>query len=120
MPGGLFITFEGGDGSGKSAQVESLVNRLRRRKASVTTVREPGGTQLGTLLRQVLKFSTAPRSSEAELLLFNASRAQLVSEGDTPCPRKGPNCRLRPLHGLHPGLPGIRKRCLAGVCGGSE
>ena len=89
MPGGLFITFEGGDGSGKSAQVESLVNRLRRRKASVTTVREPGGTQLGTLLRQVLKFSTAPRSSEAELLLFNASRAQLVSEVIRPALEKG-------------------------------
>ena len=55
----------------------------------MTTVREPGGTQLGTLLRQVLKFSTAPRSSEAELLLFNASRAQLVSEVIRPALEKG-------------------------------
>ena len=89
MPGGLFITFEGGDGSGKSTQVETLVNRLRQHKAPVTTVREPGGTQLGILLRQVLKFSTAPRSSEAELLLFNASRAQLVSEVIRPALEKG-------------------------------
>ena len=59
MPGGIFITLEGGDGSGKSTQVEALADRLRRQRIPVTTVREPGGTQLGILLRQVLKFSTA-------------------------------------------------------------
>ena len=89
MPVGLFITLEGGDGSGKSTQAQALVSRLGQRKIPVTVVREPGGTQLGVLLRQVLKFSTAPRSSEAELLLFNASRAQLVSEVIRPALEKG-------------------------------
>ena len=89
MPGGIFITLEGGDGSGKSTQAQALVSRLEQRKTPVTVVREPGGTQLGVLLRQVLKFSTAPRSSEAELLLFNASRAQLVSEVIRPALDKG-------------------------------
>lgn len=89
MPGGLFITLEGGDGSGKSTQVEVLASRLKRERILVTTVREPGGTQLGVLLRQLLRFSTAPRSSEAELLLFNASRAQLVSEQIRPALERG-------------------------------
>ena len=89
MPGGLFITLEGGDGSGKTTQVEALASRLRQRSIPVTTVREPGGTQLGILLRQVLKFSTAPRTPEAELLLFNASRAQLVSEVIGPAIERG-------------------------------
>ena len=89
MPGGLFITLEGGDGSGKSTQVEALASRLKRERIPVTTVREPGGTQLGVLLRQVLKFSTAPRTSDAELLLFNASRAQLVAEVIRPALERG-------------------------------
>lgn len=89
MSGGLFITFEGGDGSGKSTQAETLAARLKRRRVPVTTVREPGGTQLGQLLRQVLKFSTAPRTHEAELLLFNASRSQLVSEVIRPALERG-------------------------------
>ena len=89
MPGGIFITLEGGDGSGKSTQIAALVERLRQRKIPVTTVREPGGTQLGILLRQVLKFSTAPRTPEGELLLFNASRSQLVSETIRPALERG-------------------------------
>ena len=89
MPVGLFITLEGGDGSGKTTQLEALASRLRQRNIAVTTVREPGGTQLGVLLRQVLKFSTAPRTPEAELLLFNASRAQLVSEVIGPALERG-------------------------------
>ncbi len=80
MPGGLFITLEGGDGSGKSTQVRSLQGRLQRRGISVFTVREPGGTSLGDSLRQILKFSDVSLTPEAELLLFNASRAQLVRE----------------------------------------
>ena len=89
MPGGLFITFEGDDGSGKSTQVEALVLHLGRQNIPVTTVFEPGGTPLGILLRQVLKYSTTPRTPEAELLLFNASRAQLVSEVIRPALKRG-------------------------------
>ena len=77
---GLFITLEGGEGSGKSTQVRSLRDRLKRHNVPVTTVREPGGTPLGNRLRRLLKFSPVPLTPEAELLLFNASRAQLVTD----------------------------------------
>ena len=80
MPGGLFITLEGGDGSGKSTQAEVLAIRLNELGVPVVWVREPGGTKVGTLLRWLLKFTSAPRTPETELLLFNASRSQLVSE----------------------------------------
>ena len=90
MPGGLFITLEGGDGSGKSTQVEVLALRLYDEiSAPVHIVREPGGTALGNWLRQVLKYTAVPRTPETELLLFNASRAQLVSQVIRPALEKG-------------------------------
>ena len=89
MAKGLFITFEGGEGSGKSTQVSSLKRRLRRRDIPVTVIREPGGTSLGDRLRRLLKFSDIPLIPEAELLLFNASRAQLVSEVIRPALERG-------------------------------
>ena len=90
MPGGLFITLEGGDGSGKSTQVEVLALRLYDEiSAPVHIVREPGGTALGNWLRQMLKYTAVPRTPEAELLLFNASRAQLVSQVIRPALERG-------------------------------
>ena len=86
---GLFITFEGGEGAGKSTQVRLLRDRLKRRNMSVTMVREPGGTPLGDWLRQLLKFSPTPLTPEAELLLFNASRAQLVADVIRPALERG-------------------------------
>jgi len=83
MPGkGLFITFEGNEGSGKSTQVSLLAERLRFRGHSVRTLREPGGTPIGEEIRHTLKHSAANHAMtpEAELLLMNASRAQLVRE----------------------------------------
>ena len=80
METGLFITLEGGDGSGKSTQVRLLGNRIRLLNIPLTMVREPGGTPLGNRLRRLLKFSTTPLNKEAELLLFNSSRAQLVRD----------------------------------------
>ena len=88
MPPGLFITFEGGEGSGKSTQVRLLKKRLQRRRIPVTVVKEPGGTPLGDRLRYLLKFSDLPLTPEAELLLFNGSRAQLVSEVIRPAMEK--------------------------------
>src|SRR5256885_12402141 len=81
MPG-LFITFEGTEGSGKSTQLALLAKRLQGRGARVRTVREPGGTPIGEEIRHTLKHSTKSgrMTSEAELLLMNASRAQLVRE----------------------------------------
>jgi dTMP kinase len=82
MPRGLLITFEGTEGCGKSTQVERLAARLKNLRRAVSVTREPGGTPIGEQIRHLLKF--APESSamtrETELLLFEASRAQLVRE----------------------------------------
>jgi len=79
---GLFITFEGTEGSGKSTQVSLLAERLRSMGYSVRTLREPGGTPIGEEIRHTLKHSpdNHAMTPEAELLLMNASRAQLVRE----------------------------------------
>jgi dTMP kinase len=79
---GLFITFEGTEGCGKSTQVSLLAERLRNMGLLVRTIREPGGTPIGEEIRHTLKHSHQNHSmtSEAELLLMNASRAQLVRE----------------------------------------
>jgi dTMP kinase len=79
---GLFITFEGNEGSGKSTQISLLAQRLRSEGYNVRTLREPGGTPIGEEIRHTLKHSAANHAMtpEAELLLMNASRAQLVRE----------------------------------------
>jgi dTMP kinase len=82
MTKGLFITFEGVEGCGKSTQVGVLADRLRALGYRVQTLREPGGTPIGEEIRHTLKHSkdNDAMTSEAELLLMNASRAQLVRE----------------------------------------
>ena len=82
MAKGLFITFEGTEGCGKSTQVELLARRLSALGHRVRTLREPGGTPIGEEIRHTLKHSRANEAmtAEAELLLMNASRAQLVRE----------------------------------------
>ncbi len=79
---GLFVTFEGTEGSGKSTQIVTLFNRLRALGCVVRVLREPGGTPIGEEIRHTLKHSEAnyAMTSEAELLLMNASRAQIVRE----------------------------------------
>jgi dTMP kinase len=79
---GLFLTFEGTEGSGKSTQIPLLAERLRSLGRHVRTLREPGGTPIGEEIRHTLKHSKANEAMtpEAELLLMNASRAQLVRE----------------------------------------
>jgi dTMP kinase len=79
---GLFITFEGTEGSGKSTQISLLARRLRGMGYTVQTTREPGGTAIGEEVRHTLKHSkdNDAMTPEAELLLMNASRAQLVRE----------------------------------------
>lgn len=88
---GLFITFEGTEGSGKSTQISLLAERLRREGHRVITLREPGGTPIGEEIRHTLKHSTAnaAMTPEAELLLMNASRAQLVREVIRPALAEG-------------------------------
>lgn len=82
MSKGLFITFEGSEGCGKSTQIAVLLDRLRALGYRVRIFREPGGTPIGEEIRHTLKHSknNAAMTPEAELLLMNASRAQLVRE----------------------------------------
>ena len=79
---GLFITFEGTEGSGKSTHIQLLAERLRAAGRIVRVLREPGGTPIGEEVRHTLKHSKQNHAmtAEAELLLMNASRAQLVRE----------------------------------------
>jgi dTMP kinase len=79
---GTFITFEGGEGCGKSTHIQRIADRLRAQGRSVLTLREPGGTGVGEQIRHVLQHSrqSAAMTPEAEVLLFSASRAQLVRE----------------------------------------
>lgn len=80
MARGRFITLEGPEGAGKSTHLQALAERLRARGLTVHTTREPGGTPLGEAVRGLLQFDAAGESPvpRAELLLFLASRAQLV------------------------------------------
>jgi len=79
---GLFITFEGTEGGGKSTQIALLAERLRQLGHRARVLREPGGTPIGEEIRHLLKHHPANEvmMPEAELLLMNASRAQLVLE----------------------------------------
>jgi dTMP kinase len=79
---GIFITFEGTEGGGKSTQIKLLAERLKKMNRIVRVLREPGGTPIGEEIRHTLQHSEANQAmtSEAELLLMNASRAQLVRE----------------------------------------
>ena len=76
---GRFITFEGGEGCGKSTQVRRLADALKAAGVEVVLTREPGGTRLAELVRQLLKDEREdPPCDRSELLLFLAARAQLV------------------------------------------
>jgi len=76
----LFITFEGGEGCGKTFQARALYRRLHRLAIPTLLTQEPGGTPLGTKISRWLKWTdNLDISPLAELLLFNASRAQLVA-----------------------------------------
>lgn len=82
MARGRLITFEGGEGCGKSTQVRRLAERLQALGRTVRCLREPGGTPLGEKLRHLLKHDPdgAGMAAETELLLMNASRAELVRQ----------------------------------------
>ena len=88
----LFITFEGGEGSGKSTQAKLLHQRLKHSDIPSLLTHEPGVTDLGEKINSILKWSQDTNiSPAAELLLFNTSRAQLVSEVIKPALQKGTN-----------------------------
>jgi dTMP kinase len=79
---GFFISFEGSEGCGKSTQIRLLIESLTALGLEPILVREPGGTPIGETIRHLLQHSDEGRemSPEAELLLFAASRAQLVRQ----------------------------------------
>jgi dTMP kinase len=85
----VFVTFEGIDGSGKSTQAELLAEALRSEGRTVVATREPGGTELGERIRELLLAEGANISPWAETALFAAARAQLVEEVIYPALRDG-------------------------------
>ncbi|MDQ2774795.1 MAG: dTMP kinase [Acidobacteriota bacterium] len=88
--GGLFISFEGTEGSGKSTQMRLLVEHLRSEGYRVTENQEPGGTGIGKQIRRVLLDpANAEMASTTELLLMFASRAQAASEVISPALGRG-------------------------------
>ncbi len=86
----LFITFEGGEGTGKSVQTRALYRRLSKLAIPVVLTQEPGGTTFGRKIARQLKWAEIKDISPlAELLLFNASRTELVAEVIKPSLRDG-------------------------------
>jgi len=86
---GKFITFEGGEGSGKSTHSKLLYNYLKKKGYSVIRVREPGSTQLGERVRRILLDPKNRISTISEMLLYMFCRAQLVEEKILPALAKG-------------------------------
>jgi dTMP kinase len=87
---GLFITFEGGEGCGKSTHSRLLLKKLEQQNVPVVLTHEPGGTALGDELRRALKKRRGSFiSPQAELFLVAASRAQLVAELIRPALQEG-------------------------------
>jgi dTMP kinase len=84
---GLFITFEGAEGSGKTTQAELLAEWLA--KQDPVLVREPGGTELSEQIREVLLYKGFTIDPEAEMYLFMASRRQLIAEVIVPALEAG-------------------------------
>lgn len=89
MSRGLFITLEGPEGAGKTTQLARLEARLRAAGQAVTVTREPGGTPLGTRVREVVLDPAVEIEPLGEFLLYSASRAQLVREVLRPALERG-------------------------------
>jgi len=88
---GKLITFEGPEGAGKTTQAKRLIKRLEQTGRAVLYTREPGGTPTGEAIREILQYDKAgePVCPETEVLLFAASRAQLVRNVIVPALERG-------------------------------
>ena len=86
---GLFITFEGGDGSGKSTQAELLSDWLAESGRTIVRSREPGGTDVGVELREIVLHSRGHISPRAEALIYAADRAQNIDTKVRPAVERG-------------------------------
>jgi dTMP kinase len=89
MPKGLFVSMDGLDGCGKSTQVRNLADRLSDLGFKLTTCVDPGGTEIGKTLREILLHHKSHIATRCEALLFMASRAQLVDQVILPALEKG-------------------------------
>lgn len=85
----MFIAFEGIDGSGKTTQAKRLKVHLKKLSYEVVLVEEPGGTPIGEAIRKILKDSGQQMAALTELLLYEASRSQLVRQIIKPALAKG-------------------------------
>ncbi len=90
-PAGKLISFEGSEGSGKSTQIALLAEALQKAKREVVTTREPGGTEIGEQIRNIIVHNSRgdEMCAETELLLFAAARAQVVREVIAPALIRG-------------------------------
>ncbi len=89
MTGGLWVTFEGGDGSGKTTQAGLLEEWLRERGRTVVRTREPGGTEVGNLIRDIVLHHRGDIAPRAEALLYAADRAHHVATLVRPALERG-------------------------------
>jgi dTMP kinase len=85
----MFVTFEGGEGAGKSTQIRKLADLCSRQGIPCLVTREPGGTSLGRHIRSLLLESQTTVDERAELLLYSADRAQHVGEVIIPALKRG-------------------------------
>ena len=91
--GGKFLVFEGPDGSGKSTQMARFITLVEQAGVTVCEVREPGGTHIGEQIREcLLGHSDEHMSVMCEMLLYMASRAQLVEQSIAPALARGEPC----------------------------
>jgi len=90
-PAGKLISFEGSEGSGKSTQIARLAARLQQSGREVVSTREPGGTEIGEQIRNIIVHNSKgdEMCAETELLLFTAARAQVVREVIAPALVRG-------------------------------
>ena len=90
-PAGKLISFEGSEGSGKSTQLARLAGHLQKIGREVVATREPGGTEIGEQIRNIIVHNSRgdEMCPETELLLFTAARAQVVREVITPALQRG-------------------------------
>ena len=80
MKKGFLVSFEGGEGCGKSTQIKKFSAYLTEKGVDFVLVREPGGTEVGEKIRQILLHDKAELSPETEFLLFSASRSKLIAD----------------------------------------
>ena len=89
MKKGFLVSFEGGEGCGKSTQLKMFEQYLKEKKIPYLLTREPGGTDVGEKIRQILLHDKSELSSQTEFLLFSASRSKLLQDVVVPALNEG-------------------------------